>query len=58
MTASSVRREVSGGLPPIGTELTSKAILKWTRMRDADWHYIAPGKPQQREFVEGFMTVR
>jgi transposase InsO family protein len=38
-----------------GTELTSKAILKWTQMRDVDWHYIAPGKPQRNAFVESFI---
>ena len=35
-----------------GTELTSKAILNWTHTRGVDWHYIAPGKPQQNAFVE------
>jgi putative transposase len=38
-----------------GTELTSKAILNWTRTRDVEWHYIAPGKPQQNAFVESFI---
>ena len=38
-----------------GTELTSVAILKWTQMSGVDWHYIAPGKPQQNAFVESFI---
>ena len=37
-----------------GTELTSVAILKWAQDRRIDWHYIAPGKPQQNGFVESF----
>jgi putative transposase len=37
-----------------GTELTSMAILKWSQDRRVDWHYIAPGKPQQNGFVESF----
>jgi putative transposase len=35
-----------------GTELTSLAILHWTQ--HLEWHYIAPGKPQQNGFVESF----
>jgi len=38
-----------------GTELTSKAIVNWTGTRGVDWHYIAPGKPQQNAFVESFI---
>ena len=38
-----------------GTELTSKAILNWTDTTGVDWHYIAPGKPQQNAFVESFI---
>lgn len=37
-----------------GTELTSLAILRWTQERRIEWHYIAPGKPQQNGFVESF----
>lgn len=37
-----------------GTDLTSMAILKWSQDRRIDWHYIAPGKPQQNGFVESF----
>ncbi|MFT3976579.1 MAG: IS3 family transposase [Sphingomonas bacterium] len=37
-----------------GTELTSLAILKWTQDRRIEWHYIAPGKPQQNGYVESF----
>src|SRR4029077_7441057 len=37
-----------------GTELTSNAILAWTGQTGVDWHYIAPGKPVQNAFIEGF----
>jgi putative transposase len=37
-----------------GTELTSMAILRWCQETAIDWHYIAPGKPQQNAFVESF----
>ncbi|AML53775.1 integrase [Falsihalocynthiibacter arcticus] len=30
------------------------AILKWVQKSDIDWHYIAPGKPQQNGFIESF----
>lgn len=38
-----------------GTELTSMAILRWSEERKVDWHYIAPGKPQQNAFAESFI---
>jgi len=34
-----------------GTEFTSMAILKWVQDTGIDWHYIAPGKPQQNGFI-------
>ena len=37
-----------------GSELTSTAILEWSQDRHIDWHYIAPGKPQQNAFIESF----
>jgi putative transposase len=37
-----------------GTELTSMAILRWSQERKVEWHYIAPGKPQQNAFIESF----
>jgi putative transposase len=37
-----------------GTELTSMAILAWSKGTMVDWHYIQPGKPQQNAFVESF----
>ena len=37
-----------------GTELTSMAILRWSKERRVEWHYIAPGKPQQNGFIESF----
>ena len=30
-------------------------ILRWTQASGVDWHYIAPGKPQQNAFVESFI---
>lgn len=36
-----------------GTELTSLAILRWAGPQ-IEWHYIAPGKPQQNGYVESF----
>ena len=38
-----------------GTELTSMAILTWSKDRRVDWHYIQPGKPQQNAFAESFI---
>jgi putative transposase len=37
-----------------GTELTCNAMLKWTEQLGIEWHYIAPGKPQQNGFMESF----
>ena len=37
-----------------GTEFTSPAIQKWAGDNDVDWHYIDPGKPQQKGFIERF----
>lgn len=37
-----------------GTELTSRAVLRWSQERQVEWHYIAPGKPQQNAFAESF----
>ena len=37
-----------------GTELTSRAILRWSQQTRVEWHYIAPGKPQQNAFIESF----
>lgn len=37
-----------------GTELTSMAMLRWSQQRRIEWHYIAPGKPQQNAFIESF----
>ena len=38
-----------------GTELTSRAVLRWSQERQVEWHYIAPGKPQQNAFAEIFI---
>ena len=38
-----------------GTELTSMAILTWSHEHRVEWHYIAPGKPQQNAFAESFI---
>ena len=37
-----------------GTELTSNAILAWSKDHGIDWHYIAPGKPMQNGYAESF----
>jgi putative transposase len=37
-----------------GTELTSMTILRWSQEQRVEWHYIAPGKPQQNAFIESF----
>jgi putative transposase len=38
-----------------GTELTSMALLRWSQEQRVEWHYIAPGKPQQNAFAESFI---
>lgn len=38
-----------------GTELTSHAILRWTKDAGVDWHYIAPGRPMQNAFIESII---
>ncbi len=35
-----------------GTELTCNAVLPWAGGAGIDWHYVAPGKPQQSGHVE------
>jgi putative transposase len=37
-----------------GTELTSKAILKWAHENKVRWQYIEPGKPMQNGYIESF----
>jgi transposase InsO family protein len=37
-----------------GTELTSNAILAWSKENRIEWHYIAPGKPMQNGLCESF----
>lgn len=37
-----------------GTELTSNAILAWSKDHNVDWHYIAPGRPMQNGYIESF----
>jgi putative transposase len=36
------------------TELTGMAVLRWSQQARVEWHYIAPGKPQQNAFIESF----
>src|SRR5215472_197081 len=38
-----------------GTGLTRMALLCWSQERQVEWHYIAPGKPQQNAFAEFFI---
>lgn len=37
-----------------GSEFTSNAILAWADRVRVEWHYIAPGKPMQKGFIESF----
>jgi transposase InsO family protein len=37
-----------------GTELTSNAVLAWCGEIGVEWHYIAPGRPMQNDYVESF----
>jgi transposase InsO family protein len=34
-----------------GTELTSNAILAWSKDHKVEWHYIAPGRPMQNGYA-------
>jgi transposase InsO family protein len=34
------------------SELASMAMQRWSQERQIEWHYIAPGKPQQNTFIE------
>ena len=34
--------------------VSGKAVLVWCQDTGVEWHYIAPGKPQQNGFVEYF----
>jgi len=34
-----------------GTEFTGMAILRWSQETRVEWHYIAPGKPQQNALL-------
>ena len=57
--ASSMPSSRSRGRPAMivsdnGTELTSMAMLRWSQETQVEWHYIAPGKPQQNAFIESF----
>lgn len=48
------RGKPAGCVSDNGTELTSMAILRWSQETGVEWHYIAPGKPQQNAFIESF----
>ena len=64
LSGARVARELDGvitrrGSPAMivsdnGTEFTSLAILAWVQSQNLEWHYIAPGKPQQNGFIESF----
>ncbi len=30
------------------------AVLRWSQQARVEWHYIAPGRPQQNAFIESF----
>jgi putative transposase len=34
--------------------MPSTTIQRWSREQKVEWHYIAPGKPQQNAFIESF----
>lgn len=53
-TVIAVRKSPAMIVSDNGTELTSMAILRWSQERHVEWHYIAPGKPQQNAFIESF----
>ncbi|NIJ15292.1 transposase InsO family protein [Sphingobium vermicomposti] len=38
----------------VSDNVASSAILCWSQERRVEWHCIAPGKPMQNGFVEGF----
>ena len=54
MPSSPLRGKPATVVSDNGTELTSMAILRWSQEARVEWHYIAPGKPQQNAFVESF----
>jgi transposase InsO family protein len=55
LTALVVRRGKHGMMvSDSGTELISNAIPRWYSEHRIEWHYIAPGKPMQKGFVESF----
>ena len=37
-----------------GPDLTSTAVLAWSREMGIEWHYIAPGNTTQNGFYESF----
>lgn len=54
LSAIADRRELPCIVSEHGTELTSHAVLAWCQDTGVEWHYIAPGKPQQNGLVESF----
>jgi hypothetical protein len=34
------------------------ALLRWSHEIRIDWHYIAPGRPTQKAFLESFNALR
>ena len=53
-TAIAARKRPAMIVSDNGTEFTSMAILRWSQEVMIEWHYIAPGKPQQNAFIESF----
>jgi len=53
-TIAAIRGKPLAVVSDNGTELTSTSILRRSQERQVEWHYIAPGKPTQNEFVESF----
>ena len=36
------------------TELTPNAVLSWSGEAKVEWHYMAPGRPMQKGYIESF----
>ncbi len=50
-TAIATRKRPAMIVSDNGTQFTSMAMLRWSKEAVVEWHYIAPGKPQQNAFI-------
>lgn len=53
-TAIAVRRSTAMIVSENGSEFSSMTVLYWSQEPEVEWHYIAPGKPQQNAIIESF----